>query len=427
MSSCVTAPAILIVGPPQAMQAIGGCAIQGQAIDRVDDTFAALERLCGGHTGVVFVWMASLPSRAGSALASIRRMLPAGAKVILLARPDEEPLARNLLSDDVDDYLIWPVQPREVSRVLNPTAARDEAAALEGGSAPAMVLTELVGVLHDADRDLQGSLDRFAAFVCRQLRADGATAELPGARSVGGESAAPAVLSAAIDLGERGKGTLSVAARRSGTYSAGDVAHLEALAASAGVVYRLALEASTWKREALTDPLTGLTNRRGLLRRLPEVLALSRRQRAPVTLLLFDIDDFKHYNDAYSHDAGDEILREAGSLFLKCTRQHDIVARYGGDEFVVVFWEANEPRKAGSKPPRDVPAVLDRFRTSLERHKFKTLGPEAQGKLTISGGLVTFPWDAGTGEELISRADEALLQAKRQGKNRIWLVGQDPQ
>jgi diguanylate cyclase (GGDEF)-like protein len=159
---------------------------------------------------------------------------------------------------------------------------------------------------------------------------------------------------------------------------------------------------------------------------LPDLLGQARRQRTPVTVLMFDMDDFKHFNDAYGHGAGDEILRETAQLFVRHTRKHDLVARYGGDEFVVVFWEADQPRVAGSKPPRDVLAVLGRFCKALERHEFCSLGPEAQGALTISGGLITFPWDAGSAEELIDKADEALLLAKRQGKNRIWLVGQGP-
>ncbi len=259
--------------------------------------------------------------------------------------------------------------------------------------------------------------------MCEQLEARGCTVELGEVSSICGEAVAEAVLAVELDAGEARKGRISVSQRRGGAYTPADAALLDGYAAAAGVACRLAMAASYWRAEAQTDPLTGLVNRRGLIRRLPEILESSRRQRTTVTLLLFDIDDFKHYNDAYSHDVGDEILRETGRLFTRHTRQQDIVARYGGDEFVVVFWEANEPRKAGSKPPRDVLAVLERFRRSLERHEFASLGPEAQGKADDQRRTRYISVGVHTPEELISQADEALLQAKRQGKNRIWLVG----
>ena len=117
------------------------------------------------------------------------------------------------------------------------------------------------------------------------------------------------------------------------------------------------------------------------------------------------------------------ILRDISRLFRQHCRQHDIVARYGGDEFVVVFWDADEPRVPGSKHPTDVLTVLRRAKEAIHSHAFPKLGPEAQGCITISGGLATFPWDAHDADSLIERADEALLQAKRAGKNRVHIVG----
>jgi diguanylate cyclase (GGDEF)-like protein len=142
-----------------------------------------------------------------------------------------------------------------------------------------------------------------------------------------------------------------------------------------------------------------------------------------VTLLLYDIDDFKHYNETYGHAAGDEILRETAILMKRTSRSHDVVARIGGDEFAVLFWDVQPPRRASSKPLQDFQRLAERFCRAVSAHSFASLGPEARGVLTISGGLANFPADGQTCRDLLRAADQALRSVKRSGKNAIQIVG----
>jgi GGDEF domain-containing protein len=187
------------------------------------------------------------------------------------------------------------------------------------------------------------------------------------------------------------------------------------------------------ERLATTDDLTGLRNRRYVLEFARQVLEYARRDNGRVTLLVFDIDNFKHYNDTYGHLTGDEILKQAALLMRRCCRPHDVVARIGGDEFAVVFWDdprrsrddfGDDRRSLDAEHPNKVIEVATRFQQALGQAELHHLGPKGEGVLTISGGLASFPRDGETVEELLRRADEALLDAKRSGKNRIYLVGE---
>ena len=181
----------------------------------------------------------------------------------------------------------------------------------------------------------------------------------------------------------------------------------------------------TLTRLAMTDHLTGVHNRRYFMREATKRLDIAAEKRVPATLLVYDIDNFKQYNDTYGHATGDEILRETAQLMVQTTRRHDLVARIGGDEFAVLFCDFGPPRKPGSQPPRTAYELATRFRTAVLSHQFRALGPDAAGTLTISGGLATFPWNGSTIETLIARADEALLTAKGKGKNNVYLIGDD--
>ena len=188
-------------------------------------------------------------------------------------------------------------------------------------------------------------------------------------------------------------------------------------------------------RLATEDDLTGLKNRRYVREFLRQIIERAKAERLKVTVLVFDIDDFKHYNDVYGHSAGDMILKQAAILMKRCCRGHDVVGRVGGDEFAVVFWDGPWRRDAGSdagqerrsvvgEHPKEPIFIAERFRKEIGSAELALLGPKGEGVLAISGGLASFPRDGLTAEQLLEQADRALLEAKRSGKNRIYLVGE---
>ncbi|MHC4172779.1 MAG: GGDEF domain-containing protein [Planctomycetota bacterium] len=205
------------------------------------------------------------------------------------------------------------------------------------------------------------------------------------------------------------------------------------------------------ERLATEDDLTGLKNRRYIWEFSRQIIEYAGKESGRVTLLVFDIDNFKHYNDVYGHCAGDEVLKQAAVLIRRCCRGHDVVGRIGGDEFAVVFWDdpqrkapggsakGAERRSARADHPKEAIFIAKRFVRELEKAELAPhfvrrqadnmgtqlhlLGPEGKGVLTISGGLASFPRDGSTIQELFQQADKALLEAKRSGKNRIYLVG----
>lgn len=173
------------------------------------------------------------------------------------------------------------------------------------------------------------------------------------------------------------------------------------------------------RQAAFMDPLTGAWNRRYFERYLATAIEAAREQRWNVTVLMFDIDDFKRYNDQYSHEAGDEILVETVRLMQSVIRPSDRVCRIGGDEFAVVFYDPRGPRSPESKHPKTVFDIAQRFQSQINAHRFPKLGGSAPGTLTVSGGLATYPWDGASATELLRKADERSMQSKRLGKNAI--------
>ncbi|MBM4107256.1 MAG: GGDEF domain-containing protein [Phycisphaerae bacterium] len=176
------------------------------------------------------------------------------------------------------------------------------------------------------------------------------------------------------------------------------------------------------RQAAFTDSLTGAHNRRYYDLSMNALLERARRDRQTVSILLLDIDNFKAFNDHHGHEAGDEILRETVRLLGSVIRPGDRVCRIGGDEFVVIFHDTEGPRQPGSKPPKSVFQIAQRFQEQVRRQRFPKLGsqfPGAPERLEVSGGLAVYPWDGASAEALLAHADALLLKGKRSGKNVI--------
>lgn len=159
---------------------------------------------------------------------------------------------------------------------------------------------------------------------------------------------------------------------------------------------------------AATDALTGLTNRRQFNARLHEEVARARRHETPLSLALFDLDDFKRLNDFYGHQVGDRILRELGRLLRQNIRESDLPARYGGEEFALILPETREA---------EAYELLERIRLLVAQTVFCL--PENPLTITISVGIAQLEPRQFTSFELVEMADKALYEAKKLGKNQV--------
>ena len=188
------------------------------------------------------------------------------------------------------------------------------------------------------------------------------------------------------------------------------LARINALLKKKAYLDRLTYEYARTLHSAVTDSMTGLYNHGYFEQFLRLEIERSLRQRHPLTLMLLDLDDFKQYNDTLGHLAGDEILRELAQVINAVIRKIDLAARYGGEEFAVVL------------PYTDAPGariVAERLRQAVETHPFAYKTTTLAKPLTVSIGLASFTPELKTVADLVERADSALYQAKKAGKNRV--------
>jgi len=169
----------------------------------------------------------------------------------------------------------------------------------------------------------------------------------------------------------------------------------------------------TVRRQAETDALTGIANRRAFDQALKQAVAGAVRDRVPLALLLIDIDHFKKFNDSYGHSLGDQVLKVVARLLAQTTEERGTPARYGGEEFAIVL-----PRSTLA----EAMAVAETIRTTIASKQIASRdGSQNYGTITLSVGVAQYIVNESVGS-LIDRADGALYKAKSAGRNRVHVA-----
>ncbi len=223
------------------------------------------------------------------------------------------------------------------------------------------------------------------------------------------------LLSVPLKVKDRVLGVLNVNNKRNGQpFNSGDKKLLSALADLAA----LSIENARTYQNAITDRLTRLYNYGYFKEQLEAAMQAARESQAPLSLLMFDIDFFKNFNDKNGHELANVVLVGVARICLENCRQNperipDLVARYGGEEFIILLQGVTR---------QDAFLTAERIRFLVESEEFQGGENQPGGRVTISMGVAGFPEDACTTDALINRADEALYRAKRSGRNNVQLA-----
>lgn len=211
-------------------------------------------------------------------------------------------------------------------------------------------------------------------------------------------------------------GVLNVESPVLNAFSEHDLGLLTTIASQVAVLIENARLYEETKQLAITDSLTGLFNLRYFYQELGKEIGRSDRYQRPLSLIMFDIDNFKRYNDTYGHLAGDDLLKELSQLATGLVRRTDTLARYGGEEFFIILPET-EPKEASRLAARIVEAVRG--------YRFLVRDGSRRGQITVSCGVATYPYHADNAKALIHATDAALYKAK-ETKDRIWTSAPPP-
>lgn len=217
--------------------------------------------------------------------------------------------------------------------------------------------------------------------------------------------------SVSYSLSHEGEHLGELVFRRNQRLSEEELGQLESLLATLLYPMRNALLYRAATRSALRDPLTQTGNRIAMDQTLQREIDMARRHLNPLSLLMLDIDHFKHINDTHGHAAGDDVLREVAAVIKAQLRNVDMVFRFGGEEFLILL--SNTSREAAA-------VVGERLRKATQAQDYWADGKRIE--LTVSLGCSTL-LAAESAESLLRRADNALYVAKREGRNRLAMAG----
>ncbi|MFQ5574362.1 MAG: GGDEF domain-containing protein, partial [Terriglobia bacterium] len=198
-------------------------------------------------------------------------------------------------------------------------------------------------------------------------------------------------------------GTLSFYGRERNAFTDRDVEILVPLSEQLSIAIENARLYGKVKRQANTDQLTGLYNYGFFQQFLEKELLRAARYKKDLSVVMLDLDGFKNYNDTFGHPAGDVVLKKMAAILLKCVREADIAARYGGDEFVLILPET------GVEGAR---MLTDRIRSQFE-HDDHIKKARSEAELGVSIGIAAYPAMAHSKEELIRLADDFLYGSKK--------------
>lgn len=226
-----------------------------------------------------------------------------------------------------------------------------------------------------------------------------------------GPGEADRILGVPLDAGESLVGAVLLARRSTEGFSVQETHLAATFAGQAAIVIENARLFEEVHRLATVDELTGAKTRRHFFVVAEHTWARRRRSGEPLVALMIDVDHFKRVNDTYGHAVGDQVLKEIGSRLNRCIREMDVLGRYGGEEFVLLL--PDQPLAVGE-------AVAERVRRAIEREPIDTRAGPLQ--VTISVGLAEAGADTPDLALLLSRADAALYEAKRKGRNQVELA-----
>jgi diguanylate cyclase (GGDEF)-like protein len=221
-------------------------------------------------------------------------------------------------------------------------------------------------------------------------------------------------ISMPIKIEDRVEGVINITDKADGhAFNEYDLKLLESFTTSAAIAIQRSLfykQTESLKELSITDPLTGLYNRRHINDRLKEEITRFKRYNHPFSFLMIDIDNFKAYNDTHGHIKGDQVLKALADTIANSLRTIDIAGRFGGDEFVVILSQT---------PKVDAISIANRIKERVNARLGTFHVDDSSKRMTISMGLTTFPDDTSSIEEVLQKTDEMLYIAKKGGGNRI--------